>query len=234
MITTQQFQTLDDLFAFYNVKLFGAALPECIVNLSRRPHSYGFFAPNLWASINNESSEPSEFAHEISLNPDFLLRPSIEWHTTLVHEITHLWQHEHGKPSRLAYHNKQWSNKMESIGLMPSDTGLPGGARTGQRMSEYVIPDGAFEKVFLSIDPEELELLRLKYLPVISLASPDKNPEDDDPDAADGEGDAGNEKNKSKSGRRIKYTCSCGNNLWARSGLSVQCLECDNPFQEED
>lgn len=33
---------------------------------------------------------------------------------------------------------------MESIGLMPSDTGEPGGKRTGQRMSDYPIEGGAF------------------------------------------------------------------------------------------
>ena len=36
---------------------------------------------------------------------------------------------------------------MESIGLMPSSTGEPGGKRTGDRMSDYPIPGGRFEKV---------------------------------------------------------------------------------------
>lgn len=33
---------------------------------------------------------------------------------------------------------------MESIGLMPSDTGKPGGKKTGQSMADYVIPGGKF------------------------------------------------------------------------------------------
>ncbi|MDR0572653.1 MAG: SprT-like domain-containing protein [Tannerella sp.] len=181
MLTTKQFQTLDDLYAFYNVKLFGASLPECIVNLSRRPHSYGFFVANLWATMDN-TMKPNEYSHEISLNPDYLLRPSIEWHSTLVHEMVHLWQQEFGKPSRVAYHNKQWAEKMESIGLIPSDTGMPGGAKTGQSVSQYINPDGRFAKVFNSLDAAELEMLRLRYLPVASITSSREKDQDDDPD----------------------------------------------------
>jgi len=173
MLTTSQFQTLDDLYAFYNVKLFDAALPECIINLSRRPNSYGFFASNLWASVPPEDAiqspsvplVPSDYAHEISLNPDYLLRPSIQWHTTLIHEMTHLWQQEFGKPSRTSYHNKQWAKKMESIGLMPSDTGEPGGSRTGQYMTQYIIKDGPFETVFNSLDPRRTRTVALKIPP---------------------------------------------------------------------
>ena len=111
MLTTQQFQTLDDLYAFYNATLFGASLPECIVNLSRNSKNYGFFVANLWAPIEKDEKH----VHEISLNPDYLLRPSIEWHSTLVHEMAHLWQQEHGHPSRSAYHNKEWARKMETL-----------------------------------------------------------------------------------------------------------------------
>jgi hypothetical protein len=233
MLTAQQFQTLDDLYAFYNAKLFGASLPECIVNLSRRPHSYGFFVPDLWASLDKETLEPSNYAHEISLNPDYLLRPSIEWHSTFVHEMVHLWQREFGKPSRTAYHNKQWAAKMESIGLIPSDTGMPGGAGTGQSVSQYINPDGSFASVFNSLDKEQLEMLRLRYLPVASIAPPEKKEQDDDPDDPDDpDHSGGSKKNKSKSGVRIKYSCNCGNNVWGRSGLLIHCLECDSDYTE--
>jgi predicted SprT family Zn-dependent metalloprotease len=232
MLTTSQFQTLDDLYAFYNVKMFDAALPECIINLSRRPNSYGFFASNLWAAVDADASPEEETVHEISLNPDYLLRPSINWHQTLVHEMTHLWQHEFGNPSRTAYHNKQWANKMETLGLMPSNTGAPDGARTGQSMTQYIITGGLFETVFNSLDPEELELLRLKFLPVASLAEYDKK-KPNDPDGADGDDDgSGTSTTKSKSGTRIKYTCDCGNNVWARSELLILCFVCGSLYCE--
>lgn len=50
--------------------------------------------------------------------------------------MTHLWQYHFGKPGRRGYHNKEWANKMESIGLMPSSTGQPGGDKTGDKMAE--------------------------------------------------------------------------------------------------
>ena len=236
MITTKQFQTLDDLYDFYNQALFAGQLPECIVNLSRRPNSYGFFVPKLWANLDDGAAHPAAYAHEISLNPDYLQRPFIEWHSTFVHEMVHLWQQEYGKTSSAAYHNKQWANKMESIGLMPSNTGEPGGTRTGQSMSHYVIAGGRFELVFNSLAPEDLDYLRLKYLPTASLA-PTRKKEDDDEqdggDGSDGDGNGSGKSKKSRSGIRVKYSCACGFNIWARSGLSVKCCACDALFVEE-
>ena len=40
--------------------------------------------------------------------------------------MTHLEQAHFGKPSRNGYHNKEWADLMERVGLMPSDTGAPG------------------------------------------------------------------------------------------------------------
>jgi hypothetical protein len=63
---------------------------------------------------------------------------------TLVHEMVHVWQFHHGKPGRGRYHNAEWADKMESIGLMPSSTGLPGGRRVGDHMADYPMPGGRF------------------------------------------------------------------------------------------
>ena len=37
--------------------------------------------------------------------------------------MTHVWQHQHGKPSSRGYHNREWAAKMKAIGLQPSNTG---------------------------------------------------------------------------------------------------------------
>jgi hypothetical protein len=102
---------------------------------------------------------------------------------------------------------------MEILGLVPSDTGQPGGARTGQKVTHYINPEGAFAKIFNSLDSEKIEILRLRYLPTASLA-PQKNI--DDPDGTDEAGSDGDDEKKrnSKSGTRIKYTCDCGKNVW--------------------
>ena len=233
MLTTSQFQTLDDLYRYYNKKIFGSILPECIVNLSRKPNSYGFFAANLWGLTDeDENDDAKKTVHEISLNPDYLMRPSIEWHATFVHEMVHLWQYEKGTPTRPAYHNKEWADMMEHIGLMPSHTGAPGGRRTGQKMGHYIIDMGLFYKAFQMLDPDELE--RLKYLPMASLTE-HKRREKGTPEEAgeewEGEGGYGTEK-KGKSGTRTKYSCMCGNNIWGKSGLFIRCLDCDEDYEE--
>ena len=87
--------------------------------------------------------------HEININPVYMaMATDLNICQTLVHEMVHLWQYEFGKPSRAGYHNKEWAAKMEVVGLMPSDTGKPGGKKTGQQMDDYPIEKGKFEKAF--------------------------------------------------------------------------------------
>ena len=44
------------------------------------------------------------------------------------------------------YHNAEWASKMESVGLVPSTTGAPGGARVGQAVSHYVDGEGRWQR----------------------------------------------------------------------------------------
>jgi hypothetical protein len=72
---------------------------------------------------------------EIALNPAlFRDRTDPEIRSTLVHEMVHRWQAHFGKPGRGRYHNKQWDDHMDSISLVPSGTGLPGGKRVGRQV----------------------------------------------------------------------------------------------------
>ncbi|WP_425545071.1 hypothetical protein, partial [Caenispirillum bisanense] len=68
------------------------------------------------------------------------------------------WQHHHGKPGRGRYHNLEWAAKMEALRLMPSDTGAPGGKRTGDSVSDYVIEGGAFEAACMSLLTQDYTL----------------------------------------------------------------------------
>ena len=124
--------------------------------------------------------------------------------STLAHEMVHLWQAHYGKPSRKAYHNREWAAKMRAIGLQPSDTGEPGGKETGQKMGHYTIAGGAFERATAALMDAGFAL---------SWA-----------DAAILER-AGKMK---KSGNRVKYTCpDCGANAWGKGGLHLICADCD-------
>ena len=144
MITKEQFQYFDELYTYYNRNLFGGKLNDCMITTSRKKGARGFFAHEIWKKQSSNNSN----IHEISMNPDHLNRADEEWHSTFVHEMVHLWQRDFGKPSRGNYHNTEWAVEMEKIGLMPSNTGLPGGKKTGQGMTHYIIPDGLFIKAF--------------------------------------------------------------------------------------
>ncbi len=102
----------------------------------------GFYHAN-----NFSSKDDIQRTDEIALNPDYFFLPDKEVLQTLAHEMVHLWQHHFGDPSIRTFHNTQWANMMEHVGLMPSDTGEPGGKRVGQKMGDYIIPGGVFDHV---------------------------------------------------------------------------------------
>lgn len=144
--TQELYQSLQIAYDFFNKSLFENELPEVIFTVQRKSGTMGFFAPKRWGNLNGKE------CHEIAMNPSYVANSRlIEVMKTLVHEMCHCWQFTFGKPSRKSYHNKEWAMKMIKVGLMPSTTGEPGGAITGQFMSDYVIDGGPFLKSFLEL-----------------------------------------------------------------------------------
>ncbi|WP_425545074.1 hypothetical protein, partial [Caenispirillum bisanense] len=134
------------------------------------------------------------------------------------------WQHHHGKPGRGRYHNLEWAAKMESIGLMPSDTGAPGGKRTGDSVSDYVIKGGAFEAACTALLTQDYTLSWLDRFPP-------RPPEADALATAGAElaaavrlvklPEPGTRPNKTN---RVKYRCPvCGIQAWGKPGLALLC-----------
>lgn len=126
-------------FQLFNDQLFGGILAR----------------PELtWISPNNVvfrgyvgGYSPSK--HTIYLSELCLELPLQSIAQTIVHEMTHLWQHTSGHPpKRVGYHNREWANQMIEIGLHPSSTGRPGGRECGYEMGDYMITGGRFSVVF--------------------------------------------------------------------------------------
>lgn len=137
--TQQTYAELQQAYEHFNHALFDGRLPNCLITLQREKRSMGYFSSRRFADAEGN------FTDEIAMNPAFFaVMPILETMQTLVHEMCHLWQFHFGKPGRGRYHNEEWARKMESIGLMPSSTGSPGGARTGERMSDYALEGGPF------------------------------------------------------------------------------------------
>ncbi len=145
--TTEFYGLLQRAYDHFNEALFERSLPPVILTVQRERNTCGFFSPQRWAR--NPSREQ---VHELAVNPSYFgTGPIREVLQTLVHEQAHIWQFEHGTPPRKSYHDREWAEKMEAIGLMPSHTGRPGGRRTGQKMSDYPIPGGRFEAAALDL-----------------------------------------------------------------------------------
>lgn len=139
--TEEAYAELQQAYDFYNGALFDGELPPCLITLQRSKKTMGYFSSMRFGRRDGIKTD------EIALNPEyFAVVPPIEILQTMGHEMTHLWQSHFGKPSRACYHNTEWADKMEAIGLMPSNTGRPGGKRVGQFMADYMIPGGPFEQ----------------------------------------------------------------------------------------
>jgi SprT-like family len=195
-------------YEFFNTELFGGTLPACLLTMQRQKGAYGYFSGNRFAS----TGDPQDITDEIALNPaHFASRPTDATLSTLAHEMCHLWQHHAGKPSRNAYHNKEWAAKMRDIGLIPTDTGQPGGKDTGQKVTHLVEPDGRFAKAcaaFLARHPTILYHDRA------------------------GEGEA---TRKKKAASKTKYTCpDCEQNAWAKPDAHLICGDCDQAMEAEE
>lgn len=194
--TTAQFAAFQAMYDYFNRVLFAGSLCSVILNFSRAAHSLGFFAPDRWAETKDKST-----VHEISLNPAHLAtRPAREVAATLAHEMAHCWQQEHGTPSAGGYHNKEWAAKMDEIGLVPSATGAPGGAKVGFRMTHYIADGGPFALAFDAMPAEHL-------LPWSSW----------EPEKA-------RRKSAPAPKSKVKYTCpDCGANAWGKPELHLVC-----------
>ena len=139
--TRETYDPLQQAYENLNRSLFEGELPNCLITLQRSKKSYGYFCGDRFGRADGTLTD------EIALNPThFRDRPQEEVLATLAHEMVHLWQHHFGKPGRGRYHNKEWAEKMRSIGLQPTSTGKDDGAETGDVMGHIIVADGPFDR----------------------------------------------------------------------------------------
>ena len=213
--TMIQYSEFDKAYDYLNGALFGGELPKVLVTFSRKPRMLGYYSPDRWERTNN----PEDLAGEISFQPRQLLnreQPRTCYLLSLT-KCAHAYQHHFGKPSRAGYHNVQWGTKMESIGLMPSNTGAEGGGKTGQQMNHYIIEEGPFAEA-------AADLLALgwgvQYVDRAGRFTAAPGP---------GPGPApvkGTPKGKAAP-TRAKFVCpGCKAAAWGKPGLNLLCGDC--------
>lgn len=137
-----EYHNLDRAFSHFNSALFSGVLPGALITLHDHPRARGYFRRKAFA----HRAATDSFVDEICLCPGTHAgRSDLDILSTLVHEMVHLWQFHFGEPPRRCYHDREWAVKMEEVGLMPSDTGEPGGRKTGQSMTHYIVVGGPFD-----------------------------------------------------------------------------------------
>lgn len=139
----RDYVTLSDCYDVFNERLFDGMLRGCVLTFEDRGQHFGYYREKGFVGREGERRD------EICLNPSFFLASTgdLELLQTLVHEQAHQWQYQFGTPSRRTYHNREWANKMLSIGLIPSTTGKPGGSMVGQKMADYPQEGGQFLRI---------------------------------------------------------------------------------------
>lgn len=228
--TEAQFNALNGAYKYFNRVLFKNKLPGCILNFSRLKGTHGFMAPERWKRVQDK-----EFGiHEISLTPTTLYRTPILIFSTLVHEMIHLWQWEFGEPSRSGYHNKEWAQKMRELGLIPSHTGQPGGKETGQHMTHYIEEGGRYQLAFEKMPKSYiLPFTSLEGEMMKRLIEGSSNGKDEDGDGTEDAKKTRLRKLRPPSQNKTKYTCpGCQVNVWGRPALQIQCVNCEEVFEE--
>lgn len=237
--TTQAYAELQAAFDHYNARLFGGVIPPVLITMQRESRAYGYFSARRFAH-----RSAKETTDEIAMNPAYFgIVPLLEILQTMAHEMAHAWQHHHGTPGRRGYHNKEWADKMEAIGLMPSDTGKPGGKRTGEKMADYAIEGGLFMQATDELLCSGFQVSWLdRYPPMLpsTTTRADANDAGDDgasplPDALSDEVselisllEAPSVANRSN---RVKYRCpECGAQVWGKPSLRLICggEDCDS------
>ena len=215
-MTYRAFQTAYDTF---NRQLFARRLPACRITLRTFGKARGYFSPDRFVHLRDVTT-----THEIALDPrQFMDRTTLEVLSTLAHEMCHLEQAEYGTPSRAGYHNRGWGELMTRIGLVPSDTGAPGGKQTGQAVTHYIEPGGRFETVAQRL--VDSGRFAIGWADIEGFLQ-------DEPTGTAGGTKPGpgttvvrGRAKSQRSGVRSKYVCStCGAAVWGKAGLIIGCL----------
>lgn len=200
--TATTYGGLNQAYAFFNEKLFGGELPDCLITMQRHKGAYGYFAGSRFGTRDGKNT-----IDEIALNPTYFReRNTKQILSTLVHEQAHLWQQHFGKPSRNGYHNKEWGAKMHALGLHPSSTGKPGGKETGQKVSHYIVKGGAYARAF-----DDFMNTGINSDLYVELWD-----------------EARETKAKKAASSKTCFTCpDCDMKAWAKESASLMCGECD-------
>lgn len=227
--TSESYNELQLAFDHLNLNLFNAELPKCLITYQRIKNSYGYHSGNRWTNKEGFRSD------EIAMNPTYFATRTIkETLGTLGHEMVHLWQEHFGKPGRGRYHNKEWAEKMKSIGLHPENIENPK-RETGDRVHHYIVENGLFEKI---VEDYVKSGFTISWLDRMIEESPEyqNNSEFENEEIANNKEIVKSKKEndnihgitKKSGGQRVRYDCPNKHySVWGKKEIDPKCGKCD-------
>lgn len=219
-----------------------AQIEECFFT-GKGKHSF----PKIVMAINNRVSScvvafvqadalydrsTAEKIQYMGINPYYLDRTVGEVLSTICHELCHIYENAFIHIARGGYHDKQWEKLMTDCGLQPKYLN-----KSKTAVSHTIIEGGEFDE-FVSKFIEEngndffticeySRILDLKVRKELGLSDKDEDDGEPKPDNAD-------KPTKKYNRNKVKYTCeSCGNKVWGKAGLNIECADCSTIFTEE-
>jgi hypothetical protein len=223
---------LQAAFDHFNAELFEARLPPTLITLQRHRLTPGFYTPDGW--VNHRDGQ--ERADEIALNPRYFAVQTLnESMKALVLQMTFVWQRHYGKPGRRRYANKEYGEKLVSIGLQPSHNGKPGGRTVGEKIDAFVIEGGLFERACAKLLTKDFTLSWLDRFPVTlkQLAKTLHQLPEETRTALDADELAALDiqiaEGERPTASQVRYHCPvCFRKLWGKKGQEgdVACMPC--------
>jgi hypothetical protein len=224
--TTEIYEFLTHVFNAINEACFQNELPEVLLTVKGKSNVFGYYKHNAYVS------HSGQIVDEIAVNPRYFATHGFqELIMTLSHECVHAWQQHYGKPSVRSYHNREFAEKMKSIGLMPSSTGKEGGKETGQNMAEYIIEGGLIIQLYHRLEKKGVYIPWYERLRVAGEVELDERAPENVVSESTSESSSGSNTTRSR------YTHQCINDkkpsvIYGKPSLSILCGICESAWEE--
>lgn len=199
---------LEKMFRALNTEFFGGELPEPIITLKKTPGAYGHITcGKTWTAGDQQR-------HEINISTATLDRPIENTAATLLHEMCHLYNMEHGIQDCSrggSYHNKKFKECAEAHGLEVEHHEKYGWTVTSPslRLLDFVEAQG-----WAAIQMTE----GISFWDMLGTGTGSKTP---------GAAEGGAEKPPKKPSSTRKYICpKCGNSCRATKAINLICGDC--------
>jgi len=217
-------ESLQEITNYLDAFLFDGKLPPCFITLTRNKKVIGgYHAKDQWENADGD------IVPEIGINSNLLAQDDpLVIYNVLIHELLHLELSHAGTGGRVGYHNKQFAERCNELGLsiQCGDKDASEGQQTGQAIETNIIEGGKAETAIAKI-PTDLAYYAKHVLDIDDDGQPEQvlpgQPTPQKP----------TEPKTKTAGKRTKYQCpECGLSMWGKAGAFVMCGMCTQTMIE--